>query len=253
MLLRAWKRALSLLLRKPADLAKANLAASGAMLLVAALWAAAAAAHLGAGPRAALRAFSAWTAWCCFSFLCFQARRALEAGQAPLGRGLKDFIRLRLAWASLSFIVAGLAAFWIGLAVSFYRAESVLLLAVTAVFALVMAAATLCHFGLASKEKAQWRQEWQAAWLMAGAFFPHCLACLLGLALLSGAGSLALGFKGLWARLLWLPALFLPLLSASFMAAVCVALVDEFLARSLGIPPPEADLPDFTDLTRPWS
>ncbi len=245
MLLGAFKRALRLAAVRPLELARANLAATACAGLLAAAWALLAALQAGGLARNALRLFSLYAAWTLFNALAWQARRLLEADSAGAEPGLKaglaGFLRRRLAERSLSFLALAAAAFWIGLALSFYRGAGLKLpLALAGIVALLTACTALCGVGLASRDPGPGMAlrcspaEWKAALFMALAFFPRCLAVLASFFLLCGGGAVLLNFEGMASRLLWAPALLLPVFSAACMAALCVALSDEFLERALG-------------------
>lgn len=259
MLSRAWGRSLALLARRGQPLLMANLEASlGAGLLVAA-WVLAVGARLGSAALMGLKAASALAAWALFSWLAFCARRTFEDAHFRPGLAeIRRWARLRGAERALSFLAALLAAFWIGLAFSFYRSLSGGLWIGTAAFALCLllglaaASALALNFGLSSRLKVEPWAEWKAALLMAFAFAPQCLGALLSLLLASGAAAFISGAEHWWGRLLWAPSLTLPLFGAALLAAFLVALADEFLAASHGEAPPAYERITMMELIKPW-
>jgi len=259
MLRRAWGRSLALLFRRGGALIVPNLQASlGSALIVGAYLLA-----LGLkapGPVfALLKLAGAYAAWMLFSWLAYAARKAFEKPQFRPGLPeMGGWIRLRGRERSASFAAAMLIAFWIGLALGFYRAAAPSALWAALAFgalALALSAflgALMLDFALASRPEAAAWPEWKASLLMALAFAPQCLAALAELTLLSGAAAFLCGAGHWWGRLLWAPALALPVFGASLAAAFLVALSDEFLARSHQREAPAYEPFHFRELIRPW-
>ncbi len=259
MFLRAWRRVLDLTFSSPGRVIKANLVFTGLLLLPLPLWALGSAFQAGRALRLGMAGASALWIWCCVSWLCFALRDSLEERATPLADLLRGWWRARAKERALSFLAASTAAVWIGFALFFYAGErgasrlGRLGFLVAALMAILFALSLMLDMGLASRSKVRYWGEWKAAMLMAFLFFASSLAGGVSLLLFSGAlFFLVPAGPGWLAGLLCIPAFFLPVAGAGILAGLTVALSDEFLARSLGMPSPGPDTGSLKQWLRPW-
>jgi hypothetical protein len=264
MVLRAWFRALGLLMDAPGDVLKPNLIFSLLVLAGLPVWLLAVALQAPQALLALLKVLSALWVWMAFSWLCFAQREGLESRAAAAGlKGmLVQWWKARAAERALSFLALALLWAWLWLAQAFYGdaagpgSQSGALAAVgkasVAVLGLLLVLVQMPHFGVSARKKMNWKGEWKAAWLMGLGFIHHCVLALLSVLLMSGALAFVVGMGRLAGRLLWVPALFLPLFGAALIAAFLVCLSDEFLARSLGLPAPGRPSVRLGEWLRPW-
>ncbi len=257
MFFRAWRRVLNLAFSRPGGLIGPNLAFSVLVLALSPLWAAAYVLGWPPAVLGALRLFSAGWIWLATSLLCYGVRDALEGRATPLKAMAAAWWRARVIERSLSFFGLALAAAWIAAGLYFYggwkdsppwaRAGTL----VVALAGLVLALATALDLGLSSRTRVHWKGEWKAALLMPFAFWPSCLAGALSVVLLSGSLVVVAGGNGWAGRLLGAPVFLLPVAGAAVLAAFLDALSDEFLARSMGVPEPDAGM-SLKEWLRPW-
>lgn len=262
MVLRAWRRALGLLMDAPGDMLRPNLFFTLLLLAVLPVWLLAVALRAPWGLLALLKVLSALWIWMAFSWLCFAEREGLESRTASVKALLVQWWRARAVERALSFLVVGFSLSWIWLAHNFYarladQSSHAAILAicgnvVVALLGLQLILVQLPHFGISARKKMNWKGEWKAAWLMGLAFIPQCALALMTVILMSGAMAYVVGMHHILGRLLWVPALLLPLFGAGLIAAFFVCLSDEFLARSLGLPAPVSGNTRFREWLRPW-
>lgn len=262
MVLRAWRRALGLLMDAPGAVLKPNLVFSLILAAGLPLWVLAIALHASSGLLLLVKVLSAWWVWMAFSWLCFAEREGLESRAPGLKAVFELWWKFRAIERALSFWVVAILLTWIVLAHGFYQTmktqdgaaawmamgANIVALLLGALLVLVQ----LPHFGISARKKLNWKGEWKAAWLMGLAFIPHCVFALITVILLSGFGALGLGMEHFLGRVLWVPALFLPVFGAGLIAAFLVCLSDELLARSLGLPAPQQARLNLKDWWRPW-
>jgi hypothetical protein len=197
--------------------------------------------------------------WTVFGLLCALCARMENGGGGDAPKPWRAaFDWLKSAWRErlAAFAVGAGAAFWLVLALDFYRARQLPAWLAWGLFGLLgasglwLALALLLSVGVAAEGGRGWRALWKASALLPLAYAPSALAavCIFFVALGFPAASMDLGR---WSARLWLaPLLMCPFFTVAFLAAYLAFLVRAMLEKAQGLPP--ASIPSWRELWSLW-